>query len=511
MNDPRPVDSDGEIYFNRQDQDQSEMHTDDDDVTSVISDGDMSEIDEDVAMQRIEREDVAVNTSHNSQVLDEKSTQITKVLSDIAGVLVIMTKEMQSIKDTMQTRNVPSNRDDYNQNGRCQVQSKDRHSGDEFSCRPTAEPRAEQTGRRVRFRHSSCDRRNERTLNSSSPDHTPYSPDCNGSYDQYQQSTHTFRNQRSGSRHKHDMVNVKIPTFTGKEEWPVWHARFEAIARRFDWSDDDKLDHMLPRMEDQAAQFIFAQLHPRTLSNYRELIAELDSRFRVIETSRSFAAKFSRRSQRTGETAEEYAADLKILYDKAHGYRDRHIREEDLVRRFLDGLRDDDIRFEVEYHKEPDTLDKAVYHVVNMIQTRNNRDRRYRDNTRRAADTDDLEQVTYQTCRVKGSKQVNKPQVPDAQQQNNNSTVQEKVQTDLMLQMLQRLEKLEDSLGSSRSRDHSNTYRRDARDVECYHCHKLGHYARECPEKSSYAGERQNKPQNLNFNGSALVARGRPY
>lgn len=85
MNDPRPVDSDGEIYFNRQDQDQSEMHTDDDDVTSVISDGDMSEIDEDVAMQRIEREDVAVNTSHNSQVLMRKARRLPRYCQILPG------------------------------------------------------------------------------------------------------------------------------------------------------------------------------------------------------------------------------------------------------------------------------------------------------------------------------------------------------------------------------------------------------------------------------------------
>ena len=66
----------------------------------------------------------------------------------------------------------------------------------------------------------------------------------------------------------------------------------------------------------------------------------MDSRYRTIETSRSFAAKFSKRLQRNGESAEEYAADLKMLYDKAHGYRDRRIRDEDLVRRFLDGLLD---------------------------------------------------------------------------------------------------------------------------------------------------------------------------
>ena len=129
-------------------------------------------------------------------------------------------------------------------------------------------------------------------------------------------------------------VNVKIAPFTGKEDWAVWMARFEAIAQRNGWSSDDRLDQLLPRMEDQAGQFVFTQLPHGTLNNYVELMNELNSRFRVIETPRAYAAKFSRRIQREGETAEEFAADLKRLYDKAHGYRDRKTREEDLMRKF---------------------------------------------------------------------------------------------------------------------------------------------------------------------------------
>jgi len=96
----------------------------------------------------------------------------------------------------------------------------------------------------------------------------------------------------------------------------------------------------------------------------------LHNRFRVIETPRTFAAKFSQRDQRQNETAEEYAADLKRLSDLAHKRRDEGTRREDLVRRFLDGLRDEDVRWEVEYVKEPRDNDEAVYHVVNYIQTR---------------------------------------------------------------------------------------------------------------------------------------------
>ena len=103
---------------------------------------------------------------------------------------------------------------------------------------------------------------------------------------------------------------------------------------------------------------------------YRELIQELNSRFRVVETEKSFAAKFNQRAQRTDETVEEFAADLKRLYAKAYKNRDNKTKREDLVRRFLDGMQDNEAFFEIYYHKEPDDIDEAVYHAVNFIHKR---------------------------------------------------------------------------------------------------------------------------------------------
>lgn len=71
-----------------------------------------------------------------------------------------------------------------------------------------------------------------------------------------------------------------------------------------------------------------------------------------------------------GERIEEYAADLKRLYDKAHKYRDTRTRGEDLLRKCFDGLNNQKAGFEVEYHKESTDIDEGVFHVVNYIETR---------------------------------------------------------------------------------------------------------------------------------------------
>ena len=91
---------------------------------------------------------------------------------------------------------------------------------------------------------------------------------------------------------------------------------------------------------------------------------ELKHRFRKVETARTYGAQFSHHNQRSGETIEDFAADLKRLYDKAYAHHDSDTRREDLLRRFIDGIQDDATRFQVEYKKEPHDKDEAVFDVI---------------------------------------------------------------------------------------------------------------------------------------------------
>ena len=150
----------------------------------------------------------------------------------------------------------------------------------------------------------------------------------------------------------------------------MWFNRFTDIADRRQWSTRTKLDELLPRLQGQAGEFVYGQLPRETRTNFRALVKELKNRFRKVETTKSYRARFSNRDQKQGESVEEYAAELKRLYDKAHGSRDRETRKEDLLRRFLDGLSNEQARFQVEYIKDPLDIDEAVYEVVNFIETR---------------------------------------------------------------------------------------------------------------------------------------------
>lgn len=303
---------------------------------------------------------------------------------------------------------------------------------------------------------------------------------------------------------------VKLPPFNGKEDWKVWVSRFEAIAERRSWSDEMKLDNLLPKLQGKAGEFVFTQLPRHTLSDYGALIKELNSRFRVVETKKTFAAKFSQRTQKPGETAEEYAAELKRLYAKAYTFRDENTRQEDLVRRFLDGLRDSDARFEVEYNKEPDNIDEAVYHAVNYLQTKRkgstegSAEKQYKRYARRSKVEDDSsgeesqDEVDEQdrVCRLPVKKQIEPKKADDKDSGKGKQTIEVeslKVLNEakgILQTLMNQMQMVVKDKGQAGTQQHSSRPFK-GRNIVCYGCQEEGHVIRDCPKRNDKPGNRR--------------------
>ena len=70
----------------------------------------------------------------------------------------------------------------------------------------------------------------------------------------YQYSNKSISRRRQPSP---EYYGLKIPPFNGKEDWRVWINRFEATAERRKWSEEVKLDNLLPKLQSKAGDFVF--------------------------------------------------------------------------------------------------------------------------------------------------------------------------------------------------------------------------------------------------------------
>ncbi|CAG2239902.1 unnamed protein product [Mytilus edulis] len=115
----------------------------------------------------------------------------------------------------------------------------------------------------------------------------------------------------------------RLPILTGKEKWKVWFNRFEAVANLFSWSKKEKLAELLPRLQGTAGDFVYDQLSSKVTQSYRRLVKELENRFGEIDTTKIYISRFYGRRQHNDESVQNFAAELKMLYDKGYPQRPR--------------------------------------------------------------------------------------------------------------------------------------------------------------------------------------------
>ena len=162
----------------------------------------------------------------------------------------------------------------------------------------------------------------------------------------------------------------KLPSFTGSESWKVWFNRFDDVAYQRNWSEERRLDVILPRLKGQAGEYVYDQLSCKQRSNYKELVDCLKKRFCKVESRKMFADMFWKRDQKGGELEETYAAEFKRLHGKAWPKQNLESTEGDLLQRFMNSLLDKKAKQQVEFVKNPTNIDDALDEVVKYWEAR---------------------------------------------------------------------------------------------------------------------------------------------
>ena len=79
---------------------------------------------------------------------------------------------------------------------------------------------------------------------------------------------HQNQSRREQYSHSHHQSYIKLPGYTGKERWDIWHNRFLEVARLRGWDDEQKLMELIPRLQGTAGDFVYGQLSSATRQNY---------------------------------------------------------------------------------------------------------------------------------------------------------------------------------------------------------------------------------------------------
>ena len=274
---------------------------------------------------------------------------------------------------------------------------------------------------------------------------------------------------------------LNLPQYNGKGKWMTFIRQFEAITTG--WSIGDRLSHLMASLTGEAAEFAF-DLEETVLSDYYLLIDELERRYHVRETKSVYTRQFYSRFLRKGETAVEFAADLKRLIRKAFPVGlGRAVMEEMLLKQFFDGLQDEDLRYYVGYLKKPNNLDEAVdylheYDIHRGIERYSRRPVRQiqstiqerPENIRRNQPNSKKDENVGRMYKPKGHSEVKEQQLMEA---------------------LNNLTKMIKDFMSPAARGQSSSFPPNKRNGACFKCGQIGHFQKDCPTQPGINSVRQ--------------------
>ena len=114
-----------------------------------------------------------------------------------------------------------------------------------------------------------------------------------------------------------------ISKFSGDEKlddnttFPEWLEQFEMVANLAGWGDQAKLVNLTTRLKGSAYAFL-RSCTPQQRGNYSAIVQELKKRFVPVQIEAIQSGLFHERRQNQGESVDEYAQDLRRLYQKAY-------------------------------------------------------------------------------------------------------------------------------------------------------------------------------------------------
>ena len=251
--------------------------------------------------------------------------------------------------------------------------------------------------------------------------------------------------------------------FDGKSTWESFIRQFNMMSAACRWDEGEKLFRLTSCLRDMAADYAFCQLGPEVSSSYQLLVSALESRFRERRHVSTYLSQLEARKLQPKEDVSRFIADLRRLVIRGYPTADDPTRETIVLRHFLKNLSDPQASIS-----------------VGMTSPRN------------VEEAQDALEVYHSLHDDGGSKPPKARQVNVSMEQDIDMPITKSHLLALNEDLKKEIHNLRSSLTPQRPGASGNRPRRDKKNVECYNCHGMGHFANECPEKRN--GTRKSTP-----------------
>lgn len=297
----------------------------------------------------------------------------------------------------------------------------------------------------------------------------------------------SFSNAKQGY-----VVPLPKMLFDGKASWKGFIQPFLSTAQTCNWNDEEKLLGLRNSLRGAAAEFAFEQLPPAVLDSFSALCGALEMRFVDRRTTTSYLAELENRKLGVSEKLPEYVADIKRLVLKGYPTADPKTLETIGLRYKCTsnkGIPDQKTSLAVGM-RDPKSIEEAVQALETYRSLKEDPQGQGKAPKVRAVQTGqtpDKRQAKYGENRF-----VTESRLKEFGKEM--TTVVEN-RMDKLTDLIQGINRRGVQAGAPRNERSSNstggTAQRDKRNVECFKCHELGHFARECPqyEHASRANE----------------------